>query len=71
MVAERFGSIVMERQGILMSALTQVRGARVEARQRLSWALGEVGSRADVAMVTVVDETPPNPMSVSSSSMMG
>ena len=62
MVAELFGSFVdngkraalgtthrlmVKRQGVLMSALTQERRARAEARQRLSWALGEVGGRAE------------------------
>ena len=45
--------------------------ARAEARQRLSRALGEVGSRADAAMVTMTDGVHPNLMSGSFSPMMG
>ena len=45
--------------------------ARAEAGRRLSWALGEVGSRADAAMVTMTDGVEPNLMSGSFSPMMG
>ena len=55
--------LVMERQGVLMSALTQDRRARAEARRRHNWALGEVGGRADAAS--------PNPMNGSSNPAMG
>ena len=45
--------------------------ARAEVGRRLSWALGEVGSRADAAMVTMTDGVDPNLMSGSFSPMMG
>ena len=63
--------LVMERQGILLNALMQEGRARAEAGRRLSWALGEIGSRADAAMVTMTDGVEPNLMSGSFSPMMG
>ena len=43
--------LVMDRQGALENDLMQERQARAEAERRLSVALGEVGGRADVAVV--------------------
>ena len=63
--------LVMERQGIFLNASMQEGRARAEAGRRLSWALGEVGSGADAAMVTVTDGVQPNLMSGSFSPMMG
>ena len=63
--------LVMERQGILWNALMQEGRARAEVGRRLSWALGEVCSRADAAMVTMTDGVGPNLMSGSFSPMMG